>query len=846
MNRLTLFFALFFITAIHSPAVYANEMGLVPPDLDYQAICKTREKVELNEQLADQDFSKLSKLSLKRLIGLASFYYRGHQEAAPNYERAKTVVNYIIANKQKIQDETDIDYYYDAFFLKHSMLVRGKGFKQNTNEAKKILDHLIKNQEPKAHAWYARLYTNEGNFEKAAEHYKKSIVKGHVSSVFDLAEMYYKKQVPVSDEQVKQIVIQAQNTALRYVALGSCDVMTRMGLMYRTMSDLPRAEYFSAKWFEKSALLDDTLATLHLAHIIKRGFVLQDSEYKVLDLWESAANSGSTKAMFLLGEHYILNYQNETEKDFAIKWLEKAALYRNLGAAQFLADVYLGMHGVEKNTTQRQKWLEHAVKHEKVGSKTLLNLASLYETIGYEPKERITELYFKAASKKSDKAYIKLGNSYRYGHGVERNPTRALRYYRLAANNGVTEAMKALKQAYECEIGKTYDPQKVAFWNSQLNYFNDDGLLREAQKDILHAPTPLTQSIMNRLNFFALSRNSERSMIMLGFYFQKLNKPKQAQAWFDKALNLDKQKNDEYSAHHFLGKMYLEGTIVKQDMKQAVAYIQEATNVNNPGAHNDLGKILKTRGQFDKAELSLIFAGQEGKISAYVTLSKIYREQGKLPEAVALLERASKQNNVPAMLILSDGYDRGGWIGEDSTEKASKWFNQAINSYPCDPKDIIKISQSYAHGKNGAPKDPAQSEVWIKKVIDAVWEKDKERLVIARTILQSEGLMAQEVYSNKALGILEKLAQKNNSESLQLLSDYYLNTINQAQDQNAAIKWLEKSAKLGNIEAMLELSNLYISGYKIEQSTEKAVYWLTQAKEKGSQQAANRLRIISQ
>src|SRR2546430_63111 len=69
--------------------------------------------------------------------------------------------------------------------------------------------------------------------------------------------------------------------------------------------------------------------------------------------------------------------------------------------------------------------------------------------------------YEESAEKGYSDAQVNLGSSYYYGHGVEKDPKKAIYWYQKAAINGNADALCNLGQCYQLGVGDEKDEIKA-------------------------------------------------------------------------------------------------------------------------------------------------------------------------------------------------------------------------------------------------------------------------------------------------------------------------------------------------------------------------------------------------
>jgi TPR repeat protein len=820
----------------------ASKVGILPPDLDYKKMCIKPEVLTRDDFNWTGKTAATSRLPDEQLVKLARLYLNGSVETLPNYNRVKDIVGYLKTKGGEIRG--------DALQIEFLMIWDGKGAQRNLTEAKKILNQMVANDQPEAYGYLGDVYAEEGNYLKAAENYKKAYTLGRNEAAVSLAYLYGEGKIPASEEDINQSISIAQDMLMSYIYSGRCNALTTMGLMYDRLKFIPKAEELSAKWFEKAAELDEISPKLYLAEIVQRGFVIDYDEQKILRLWKEAAALGSSKAMFLLGERGVLNHKSDNELRDAASWLQKAAERGHVKAMENLAVIYSGQYPGMRDDAKRRRWLEAAAARPEAKDKTLMRLTALYENDPAVPPEKVFDLYQKAAEKGNAEAYMKIGDSYRYGFGVPALPVKALRYYRLSANAGEVTAMHALKQAYACQIGVPSNAKMQNFWDGQINFYSSGPSLDKAYAYLAKGavssdePGAEEKEIVSSLHRFAAAGQDVEAMVLLGIYYDKKKDQKQADDWIKKALESDKRSNEEYSAHALLGDILLEGVILEKNLARSKELLKVAADANNSGAQKTLGKLILESGQRKEGETYLLRAAKNGKVEAYIDLAELSIEKNDLAQAVQYLENAARHNDVKAMLKLAEGYDANGWIKKADPQKSKEWFEKSLKGYPCESGEYIQIAGAFLGGKYGIAANEQEAQKWLDKMSSSVPGDDGAKLDIVKAILGSS-LIKNKEKQEFAVRMLEDMAKKDNKEAIVMLSDLYMNKDFEGYDVKKGIQWLTNGAENGDVSLMLSLANIYISGFGVPASMDKSVMWLEKAKEAGSQEAAQRLQSLT-
>jgi TPR repeat protein len=814
----------------------SGEIGILPPDLDYQKICNSEKTIQKDNFDWRGKTPATSGLPDEKLLKLAEFYYRGTGTTPPNYERTRDILEYLINHSETLSN--------DAMFIKQDMLLKGLGYPQNTKLSKEILDTLLQRNEPKAHNRIAGQYVEQQEYTKAADHYKKAFVGGEFTAALHLAYLYHDKKIPGTQEEIDKSILLAQDSALQYLMRGNCHALTLVALMYRRLNNIPKSEYYSAKWFEKAAILDNPIPKLYLSYIIQRGFIFEYDEARILNLWKEAADLGSDRAMFLLGEHYVLNNKNDNDFKTGIEWFEKAAARRNTKSMQMLTEIYDGRYSGFKNEEKRQEWLEKLVETPGASGDTFMELADVYSKKKDFPQEKIFALYERASKTGNIDAYVKMGDSYRNGIGVPRAPVKALRFYRLAANNGNTDAIEALENAYSCGIGISKDPEKTKFWQQQAEYYESSSIIDAAYAflESTSNDSAVGEQIKTDLTVLAVTREDIEAMILLGLYFKKMNDNANSEKWINSAIDNDKKQDSDYPAHAILGTLYLEGRYAAKDIQSGLSLLKAALEKNNPRAAEILGEWNWEQRNIPEAKKYLSIASDHGNLAANKILSDIAMSENNSSLATEYLKKSSRMGDVKSMLALAELYAKTPAATENETPEY--WMNKAINAPPCDVRDFLFIAQSFADGKNGAPQNTSEASNWLKRAMADGIKDIKHYSKISEILFNSEAKF-DKAAQDKFIDRLKSLTKAGNSDAASILTKLYLEKKIEQDGSFEPTKFLEDKAQSGDVKSMIALARMHLTGYGTQQSFERGIELLQKAANAGSTEAKELLETFN-
>lgn len=169
------------------------------------------------------------------------------------------------------------------------------------------------------------------------------------------------------------------------------------------------------------------------------------------------AKKGDAEAIKDLGMHFLMPYKSSSklkqDEDLGVALLMKSS---NLGSAEaqcFLAGVYSGHYGSGKynDLSEARKWLEMSAKNGYAKAEFRVGYNYSYGVDGF-PQDYSEALKWrkafavKGASIDHIEAQFNVGWHYWYGKGVEVDKTEAMKWFRMAADNGDAEAKKIVEK----------------------------------------------------------------------------------------------------------------------------------------------------------------------------------------------------------------------------------------------------------------------------------------------------------------------------------------------------------------------------------------------------------------
>lgn len=822
-NRKYIFFIFFaFLTLNFVSVVNAQNLRLIPPKINYKFCLPSHKPLdELAIKLKEMSFD-ISHINDKNLILLAKLFKNGSAETLPNISKTVEIIEYII-NKKNIDPLLKAS----ALKIKSQLMYDGEGYIKNTDEAKNILRVLVQNGDTTAILKLAKFLEIEGQYTKAEAMYKQSL--GHHKdpiAPMALAYMYHNKDIIVPQITTDSFVILAQNMLLEKLARGQCNYFAKIGFMYLNLRGLTDNEKMAAEWLLPASKFNNAHAKQQLAKLIYKGYLNDVSDKPSIKiLLRDAAQLGSAKAMYDLG---VLLLEQDKSKNEGLFWLKKSGERHNTKAIAWLINFYKSQDDTYDDYIQ---WLEIASKHDEVESKYLVEYADVLRIKKTPNYKNIFSLYERAGRMGNDDAVYKMGEAYKYGYGVEKNPAKSLRYYRLATEKGNLDAYEAIIDAYECGIGKNVNRKKVEKWKYRGEYHGLSSIYNKMDEELQTTQYKISviKSYIPKIKLIAEEKNSSRAMIRLGVMYQYLGNNELSKKWLNRAFSL---KNSGESMYHY-AKELQNGIIIPTDIQKSKEFMLRAAGKNNISALKNLGQYFEKSGKYITARKIFKKLYEFGHYKSAINIANIEYELGNHDMAISYLKEIAN-NNYMAMFELAKIY-------QDIDFKLSQdWFNRVQGNYICDTKYILKIAQSYIEGRNGAPKDFKLAKEWLARVQNFDDLSDSNKLHYLSLILNSPSFKILPEYQ-AALNSLRAMAINNNKQALHLLADYYLNIEHNVEQ---AIYWLTKGADNGHSNAMVQIGKLYLSGYMVEQSNKVAIEWFEKAAADNNFEAIQMLKVL--
>ncbi len=173
---------------------------------------------------------------------------------------------------------------------------------------------------------------------------------------------------------------------------------------------------------------------------------------------------GNKTAMAYLG--YIYDVEDDFEN--AIKYFEMGAEKNSIICCDFLLGIYrdddCGNANVPKHLRNNEKAIYYGRKGALLGHAAIANeMGSIYYDVEKDMNEAV-KFYRMAAEQGNINAQNNLASCYYHGHGIPQDYEKTFEWYRKAAEQGHVDAQNNLGACYQNGYGVEQDYEKALFW----------------------------------------------------------------------------------------------------------------------------------------------------------------------------------------------------------------------------------------------------------------------------------------------------------------------------------------------------------------------------------------------
>jgi TPR repeat protein len=455
---------------------------------------------------------------------------------------------------------------------------------------------------------------------------------------------------------------------LKLAEQGVSEAQYNLGLMYGKGMGVVKDQTQAIKWWELAAEQGNGKAQTNLGWMFERGKGVPKDFQKAEKWYQLASDQGVAKAQEKLNLLLSKPKDNFQEK---VSSLSDSLLESNASSDSFRGDAFDGArYSEEKSISTNENISDSDLFHAAINSLSKNEYAKAHE------------LFIDLAGKGVAEAQINLGMMFESGQGVPLDFTEAIRWYRLAADQGLTKAQEKLNLLLESKSPEKFqsssmisdDFENKSPTNDAYNNAQDDFSTSEISDDFENK-SPTNGAYNNAQGDFS---TSDRFKDALSAFNQKK---------FDTAYKLFSELTDKgiAEAQINLGMMYEGGQGIPKDFKEAVRLYRLAADQGLTKAQYNLGLMYAHGKGIDKDSVEAIkwfqLAAEDNLIEAQTILGVMY-EKGEgvtenHKEAIKWYQLAAEKGDADAQYKLGLMYSNGEGVLQDNKE-AAKWFQLAV------------------------------------------------------------------------------------------------------------------------------------------------------------------------
>lgn len=625
------------------------------------------------------------------------------------------------------------------------------------------------------------------------------------------------------------------------------------------------------------AILGDSKAQFHVGQMFEYGLGVMKNEQMAITFYGKAADQQNIPAQYSMAVLYLKRTDDPESYSKGADWLRDAAFKGNAYAQYVMAHLLRDKKGGQQLVTPDREQalsmlylsagsgfgpaeyeLAELLTHDKdadlnvvMRNKRRHLVRSLYEgaaaqgvtqalvpfaffnAMDSHPKAQKEAFEIAKVQADADKpgAALLLGLLYDRGIGVKADLDEAVKWYKKAANNRVSqfiigtytyqgkgfyededEGIELLKQS--AEGGFSYADLNLAVVAHKdkkdfLPLLNKAYRAGNSRAGILLADYTLAQD------------NSVENLQQAKMIFQNLAEKGDQYAqlklayMFDKGFGSERNESEAYRwymasaqqgnpiAQYQLGQMYQLGYAGQPDVQQAIDWYQKAAAVL-PQANVAIGFLEETVADNYKLALQAYQkAAEQGDLFGQYNLALMY-EYGKGTEvnyekARHYYNEAIKQGLPQAMAQLA-GLDFYGLGAERDTDKAIELYTKAAEKG--NDAALYQLGLLSETGV-GLDLDYEQAHKYYKGAAD----KGNEKAMIALARMYQYGLGIDK-NNQKAMEIYQALAKRNNAYAQYQLGTFYLEGLVGERMPDKGKQWLESASRNGSEQAKKALESM--------------------------------------
>ncbi len=818
----------------------------IDTDVDYKV------SFEIYTQLANIDTYSVYKLGYcyenglgckKNIKKAISYYNQAFEQGelfvaitlASLYEEGKVVKKDLRAafdNYMKVSSFNSVAQYKLAYFYQNALSMK----KKDMDQAIKYYQMASENGCPNSKLILGNLHINgeyvEKDFTKAIEYFEESISCGNNDGYYQLANCYYKGLgCEQNYDKAYQLYLKSASNydIWGYFGLANC---------YYEGNGIVQDYKEAFNLYKKVADEEISIAYVKLGICYETGNGVTQNHEEAIRYYNLAL-SDTPEAKFRLGKYYIEGTHIKKNVKLGSKLLDESAK-SNIDAMFKLAEYY----------------------RSNGSNSSLVKACNLYKR-AYEngsnegAKEYALCLYFGRGIAKNEAAAAEIFSEERFDNDAEiryylgcyiknnsndiSDVEQAIECLEFSASNLYEKAMYDLADMYYVGDFAPKDLKKSFLYNKLLEK-NEDRIVLLRLAEFYNSGLYCERDVEKAIELYSklVDKNDQESINALGEIYYNLGK-------YDKAISLfEKISNNNHHASFNLALCYLYGNGVTANTKFALKKIESLAKNNYPKALNFIGELY-LNGEIYKQNITKAMkyfnnADELGDEKALLNLAQCYLSgvgvEENHKEAFNVYVKGTAKGNPSAMNKLGEMYENGDVIFQD-LDKAFSYYTKAVElgNKPA----ITNLAKMYLNG------------VATKKDLDKAINYFK--IADANGCLEASAQLAKCYYLGvgvvKDLGKTYELIQKTEqfSSSKNILGEFYENGFIVDENKHKAFKYYS-DASYDDVDAQFNLAKCYELGVKstnkkdIEPDFNLAKQYYTKAALSGHEQAKQSLAKI--
>lgn len=286
---------------------------------------------------------------------------------------------------------------------------------------------------------------------------------------------------------------------------GYMPVLSNLGNCYINGIGTPKDETEGYATFLKGAEAGDSICMANVANCLMQGVGVEKNEEEGLKWFDKASEAGNAEAEFQLGMTYLQvpEYRAKAQEglehvrkaaengvidavlvmaqihdeggpqknmDECIKWLTLGAEKGNKHAQCRLGQIYMyGVGGVERNPQAGYNYLIFSAQQNHIPAIYILAELNLVYSGGNPQAVQQGMAQLSQCVKESyPPAFMLMGQCCLEGRGVAKDHGQAVKFFKLAADNGIMNAVLLLAKLYNGEIEEAHfedvNPEEAKHW----------------------------------------------------------------------------------------------------------------------------------------------------------------------------------------------------------------------------------------------------------------------------------------------------------------------------------------------------------------------------------------------